>query len=318
MLSSQDHSGLITSLIGIIAVVMVAVGFSVVTDIKFSVPRSPQALNAELSIAEQELQNLDSNRKRLATRLTLAEERVQQANQQLATIRATPTAQTKHLETLTSSRDHLRQDIPLIEEKFVRYRANYRKQTWDRAVGQDLGTVTAGGREYRRAVIKRVTEVGLEIDYEGGMARIHAPDLDPAIRERFQWDAGERSQRLREESSHQRAVMGDGRPKPPAKLAAPPTAPPIPATANLSDPARVKGLRSAVVQAAAKVQQISTHLSDARNAVAAGQKVVPGTLETWGSRIARIETSLAAAKHHLVLAKANLAAVAPADPAAAP
>ena len=51
--------------------------------------------------------------------------------------------------------------------------------TSDRAVGTLKGR---GGREYPQAVIEPITDVGLEIDYAGGMARIQAPDLVKRLR----------------------------------------------------------------------------------------------------------------------------------------
>jgi hypothetical protein len=48
------------------------------------------------------------------------------------------------------------------------------------------------GREYLQATILRVTDVGLEIRHEDGIARIQAPDLDSKWQDRFQWKDDER------------------------------------------------------------------------------------------------------------------------------
>jgi hypothetical protein len=51
-----------------------------------------------------------------------------------------------------------------------------------------IGTLTLrGDREYREAVITRVTEVGLEIRHQHGIARILSAELGPKWQNRFQW-----------------------------------------------------------------------------------------------------------------------------------
>jgi hypothetical protein len=204
MLSNDDHSGLFTFLIGMIVVVLAAVGLSMFADVKFSVSRSPKALQKEIETGAEELESLTDRRGKLARRLAQGEEHAQTAQQTRTSLRCELTDQAQRLAALTETRDQLRQAIPLTEVEFESYRANYRKQTWDRAVGQALGTLKVrGGREYRQAIIKRVTEVGLEIEFEGGgKARIQAPDLDPAVQDRFQWNDEERRQLLRRSATN--------------------------------------------------------------------------------------------------------------------
>lgn len=83
--------------------------------------------------------------------------------------------------------------IAAMEQEFSRYRKGYRDQARAGAIGQSLGNLTIrGGREYRQAVITRVTGEGLEIRHENGLARLQAEDLAPALQERFQWNDEER------------------------------------------------------------------------------------------------------------------------------
>jgi hypothetical protein len=81
---------------------------------------------------------------------------------------------------------------------------------------------------------------------------------------------------------------------------------------------KVKQLRAAVEQARFKVSRLNSQLSDARAAMAIGQTAVSGSLETWRSRVNRLEASLVAANSELTIAQANLTAVAPATAVPAP
>ena len=318
MLSNEDHPGLFTFLIGMIVVVLAAVGLSLLVDVKFSVSRSPKSLQKEIETGAEELERLTDHHRELARRLAQGEEHAQTALQTRTSLRSEFAEQAQRLAALTESRDQLQQAIPLTEQEFERYRAEYRKQTWDRAAGQALGTLKVrGGREYRQAVIKRVTEVGLEIEFEGGgKARIQAPDLDPAVQDRFQWNDEERRQRLKEERDQQRAVAGPEPPKPAPKPTVKPVTPlPQPVAPPVSPASeQLKQLRSAVELARSKVDRLTTQLREARTAAARGENSVPGSLKTWVSRIAELEALLNAANQELAVARSNLAVVAPTSP----
>lgn len=318
MLSDEDHPGLFMFLIGLIVVVMTAVGLASLANVKFSVAHSSQSHSKELEDGAAELEQLTADHGKLARRLAQAEARAQAAQASQAARRSELAAQAQRLTALTARCTELQQTIPSTQEAFRRYRADYREQVWDQAVGEALDTLTLrDGREYRQAVIKRVTPVGLEINHEGGLARIQAPDLDPALQERFQWNAEERRSFMKENQAQRPSPSVDLPkmvPPPTVKPAVPTPPPPAPAAPALA--ADLKQLRSAVVVASSKVARLNTQLSDARAAAAAGQTAVPGSLETWRSRIANLEASLTRANNALTIAKANLAAAAPAAPPA--
>jgi hypothetical protein len=87
----------------------------------------------------------------------------------------------------------LRAAIASVDGDFSSYRADYRRKAWSAGVGESLGNLKVrNGREYVQATILRVTDVGLEIRHEDGIARIQAPDLDPKWQDRFQWEDDER------------------------------------------------------------------------------------------------------------------------------
>lgn len=83
--------------------------------------------------------------------------------------------------------EQLRNMTILLETDFSRRRAKYRSKTWSAAVAKYFGNFKVrNGRESLQATITRVTDVGLEIRHEGGIARIQAPDLDFKLQNRFQ------------------------------------------------------------------------------------------------------------------------------------
>ena len=326
MFSDEDHPGLFMFLIGLIVVVMTAVGLSVFADKKFSLSGPPSTLKKDLQGGTEEIQRLTDYGNELSRRLAIDEPRAQAAREKRTSLRRQLAEQTKRLADLPAECAQLAQAIPLMEEEFQLYREKYRKQTWESAAGEALGTLTIRGREYRQAVIRLVTEVGLEIDFEGGgKARIQATDLDRTLQDRFQWDDEERRQHLKQEREQQDFVTRGGAPKtpaipsksPPATPAKPAPAPPTPPRpAATPELAQLAQLRGAVTLARAKVEALNSQLNEARAAIAAGQTSIPGSLKTWRELVAVLEPNLAKAKTALTVAKANLAAVAPADPAA--
>jgi len=77
---------------------------------------------------------------------------------------------------------------------------------------------------------------------------------------------------------------------------------------------RLSAAQAAVRLADTRMQVITTQLNEARNAIAAGRKSVPGSLETWQARASRLQLAQIKARAELDLAKADLAALAPGAP----
>jgi hypothetical protein len=192
--------------------------------------------------------------------------------------------------------------------EFARYRTKYRDTTWAEAVGQPLGNLTSpGGREYRQAVIVRVTDVGLEIRHEEGTARVQAPDLDPALQERFQWNDEERRARLKQELDSQECATSSPDPATVADAGAGGTHPFKDETV-LPDAGKLEALRGNVRAWKSKVAQLNAARNETRSkATSRIQSSIPGTLETWQARTARLENDLSLAKAELAAAQAILA-----------
>jgi hypothetical protein len=77
----------------------------------------------------------------------------------------------------------------------------------------------------------------------------------------------------------------------------------------------VAALRRLVIGWKSKVSKLRYERSVAlSNSGYGGQTSVPGSLETWGAKAERLGNELVRAQSELVVAKSNLAAVAPGDP----
>jgi hypothetical protein len=93
---------------------------------------------------------------------------------------------------LVSKKAELAAALASQEAAFVKYRADYRISSWHSAVGDSVGTLrTTDGREYRDVTISRVTEDGIQIRHEHGIARISSAHLGDAWHKRFQWTGTE-------------------------------------------------------------------------------------------------------------------------------
>ena len=188
-----------------------------------------------------------------------------------------------------------------------------------------LDTLTIrGGRAYQQATIARVTDVGLEIRHEHGIARIQAPDLDSKLQDRFQWSGEERRSRLEEERENHEGEAakeaagetdGIGSGEAVAEPIPAPQMKRIPPTHPPEDPEKLQRLRLQVSGWTAKVSQLRIDRAEASSRASYGnQSSVPGSLETWVARSARLGRELLRAQAALAAAKADLATLAPNDP----
>ncbi|MES2660755.1 MAG: hypothetical protein V4689_19170 [Verrucomicrobiota bacterium] len=323
MLSPEDHPGIFYFLVGIVVIVLTAVGLSMMIDKRFKFSTGVGEIKRDIAAASAELSELRASHDlRLAT---LAEEKSKRepasAGRQETLAKHAALAQRKT--ELSASRENLRAAISAMELAFSEYRAGYRRRTWTKAVGEEVGNLSIrGGKEYRQVAITKVTDVGLEIRHEHGIARIQAPDLDTQWQERFQWNDEERRVRLKEESASIEGtpvVAGDEASEVSRKKVAVVVAPPKTARVKkVADPEqaeKLKSLRTQYIGWKSKVSRLKNDQAEASsNAGYGGQSSVPGSLETWKSKAARLSRELSRARIELSKAKARLAADSPADP----
>ena len=324
MLSSEDHPGVFTFMVGMIVVVMVAVGLSVVADKHRVFSGGTGELKREISASAFEISELSAQTAAQALLLENASSSLSKGSNAHRELSAQLETQRQRQAAMEKSRLEIREAITALEGDFSRYRATYRQKNWTAAVGESLGTLTIrGGRAFQQATITRVTDVGLEIRHEHGIARIQAPDLEPKMQDRFQWSDEERRSRLKEEEENlmgkpdkvdSEIVAGE---EAVAEVIADPPVPTVNRYQNpnaAEDAEKLRLLRFKVSGWNAKVRKLRSDRMEASSRGSYGnQASVPGSLETWVARSARLGRELLRAQAALAVAKSELAAVSPND-----
>ncbi len=306
MFYSQDHPAVFSALVGLIVLVMTAVGLSLLVDRRFQFSSGSRQMEKDFAADALVLETLRDRHDRHTRTLESQTGRETQASY------GEWMEKTEELEKATADLSvlsaELAAEIASLEEEFREYRAEYRRTTWAAAEGEILGNLRLrGGKEYRDAKIKRVSTVGLEILHADGLARIQGPDLDRALQDRFQWDAEERHLALARERENRSLVTRaeSSGTAPTAK----PARQPAPVHADLGS------LRFRVRAWRAKVDVLSAQTAEAdSNASLGGRISVPGSLETWQARAGRLRNELERAGMELSVARSRLSAVAPGDP----
>ncbi|MES2922917.1 MAG: hypothetical protein V4819_15285 [Verrucomicrobiota bacterium] len=330
MLSADDHPGVFTFLVGMIVVVMAAVGLSIMADKHRSFSRGESELHREIHLGASEITELTTRKDESSLRLAEGGGKLRMGSQAHKEVSARLETIHQRQAALEKSRIQLGESIAALDVSFSRYRADYRSKEWELAVGESLDTLTIrGGRDFQQATITRVTDVGLEIRHDHGIARIQAQDLDAKMQDRFQWGDEERRSRLEEERNNREGKSAKEVPAEPdvianGEAAAQQIAPtPVPQmnrrqkTIPAVDPEKLKLLRLQVSGWSAKVSKLRIDRAEASSRASyRDQSSVPstGSLETWVARSARLGRELLQAQGALAAARADLATLAPNDP----
>ncbi|MEO6476582.1 hypothetical protein [Luteolibacter sp.] len=303
---------------------MTAVGLSTMMDKRFKFSSGAGEIKRDVALQAEEVADLSARYELRSA--TLLEEQTKRGP--LAAVRqqaeALIAASAKRKSDLLAAKDNLRGAITAMDAAFANYRADYRRKTWAKAVGQEVGNLAIrGGREYRQVTITKVTDVGLEIRHEHGIARIQAPDLDAEWQDRFQWTDEERRARLKEESDNldPTPLVADVDPSegPVEEVEIPVNAPSkrvaVRKVDDTAETENLERLRTLVVGWKSKVSRLQAERAEASsNAGYGNQTSVPGSLETWKAKASRLGRELSRAQTECTLAKAKLAAISPDDP----
>jgi DNA repair exonuclease SbcCD ATPase subunit len=311
MLDNDEQSGVFTFMVGIIVLVLAGVGLSLLVDRRFSFSQGKAALETVIKANEEDLADLTARKDDLQADLERHVPRRTGNAAELAQLTTASADLGKRLDEARMQVGSLENEIPKLEEGFSHYRDQYRQSEWTRAVGESLGSLTIrGGREYRHAVIARVTDVGLEIRHEEGIARLQAPDLSAELRDRFQWDDARRTRALQEEIRHHDEVTKTADPGE-VTIGKPSRAGAV--VRETPDQENLAKLRADVVRLKTRVVSLKSEHSTARSQASSGAPSVPGSLETWSARATRLGSDLAKARAALALARERLATVSPGD-----
>ncbi len=321
MLSSNDEqSGAMWLLAGLIVLVFAGVFLSLLADKRFSFSNGRKSAAIQY---QEDGQRLESLRTRVAEARADWESRcvpLLGQDDALERLRAEAGRLAGRADRLRERRELLETGIEEAEEAFRTYRSRYRAQVWAEATGEEIAEFHApGGKIYKNAVIRRVSATGLEIRHEEGNSRFLPSELDETWNERFQWDEAEMEAHLKAENERDRRHHEAGRrkkPRPAPEVAAKPRkAPrreqPRPEEAERQ---RIEMLRQAVIEARERLSQVESEVMRARaEARSSKGRSVPGSLETWEQRAARLEASSIKLRAQYFSARGKLAAIAPGD-----
>ncbi len=188
MLLPDEHSGIYTFLVGIVVIVLVAVGLSMLMEKRFAFSSGGLRLEREVASQGEVVVGLRERVDSAAVGLTAVAGPRARAVETLRRTRLKSTAVLKRKADLSAARDGLRAEIGKTEQAFLDYRVGYQRDSRAGAVGEKIGTLTLrDGRSYQDVVITKVTDEGLEIRHPDGFARIRAPDLGADWQDRFHW-----------------------------------------------------------------------------------------------------------------------------------
>ena len=207
MLSNDDHPGLFTFLVGLIVIVFVGVGLSMLVDRRFKYSKKASVTAREVDAVGLELERLERQWREASDQLSKVAPERQRILDASETAREAFENRKPRIAELMESSGKIQVSIKDLESEFADYREKYRSSARAAAEGEELGDLSIpGGRIYQDAVITRVTDVGLEIRHKDGFARVQAPDLDRKLRDRFQWDDEKRRAKLDEEIANRRLL----------------------------------------------------------------------------------------------------------------
>lgn len=316
MLSNEEHPGIFTFMVGMIVLVMAGVGLSLVVDKRLKASTAAVATQNETGEDNRELDELNSIYSDRSVGLLNAESSQRTGAQTLRNLSAQVQTLRERQAQLEKTRDQLRSSSATLEEKFSLYRADYRRKTWAAAAGQKVGTLTVrDGREYHDVTITRVTEVGLEIRHEHGIARIQTPDLDQEMQDHFQWNDAERLDHLKKEIESEHSIEEDAETLKTSAGGSTVTGhvkkknPDQDMEKLMLSRRNVSAWRLKVIQLSSEKIEASSHDASYGN-----QSSVPGSLETWSAKDARLGNELIRARTALAIAKSDLGQLAPGDP----
>ena len=100
----------------------------------------------------------------------------------------------------------IRSEVRGLQDELIDYRGRYRSWARANAVGERFPELRgSNGKIYKEVVIRKVTEVGLEVRHSGGTARIQHHELPAALADRFQFSVTDAQEVLAVEAERARA-----------------------------------------------------------------------------------------------------------------
>lgn len=280
----DDRSGIAVILGGLILVVLLGAGLSLVSDPTVEEQKEEVSeatgkvadLKAELVDLEEEKRK---NKERIArqSEFELLERKWKDAEKSLVDLRAR-----KREEEAA---------IVQLEKDFSEYRESYRNMVWRKAVGRTYSEfVTGAGKTYREVTIKAVTAREIKLAHVAGTASVPVADLPPALREELQLNILEAAGILEEEQRKEEDLIENRRLEA-ARKKAEEEERRRKARRGGKDPEAAQELTELEAEYSTvrtKLQGVRRDFLEARRKSGGRQKSPPGSLETWAQRAARL------------------------------
>lgn len=185
----DDRSGLVTFSLALTIIVLASVALSMLVQKRFHFSDTKGVLEQEIHQEAEEIQFLRATLAQAETNFqSLANGADDRVRRHAAAIAKRTSLQEKR-DDLTRRKGETEKAIETLVDQIDRYRSDYRKVSWQKAIGESLPKLrTRDGRDYEQVVIVKVTGSGLEVRHEHGYANILARDLGDEWQDRFQWD----------------------------------------------------------------------------------------------------------------------------------
>jgi chromosome segregation ATPase len=303
---SNEQSGTVGFLVGIIILVFAGIVFSLLADKRFKFSSGKASLEEDIADGNRQIAKLEA---RVEVSKELWKQTVQPLEKQPDELRAAADRARESSRRLVDLRQRLKAlelELLAADDAFRGYRDEYRQQVRLAAIGEELPELQSrGGRTYSDVTVTRVTSAGVEFQHSQGISRLRPEDLDESWQERFQWHP---------EEAPAAAVA------PPVAKIAPAGRPPedeLSAEDRAKEEAEKKlaGLRRDVTESLRYIQKAEAELSRAQNEARNSRaRSVPGSLETWAEKVKRMESMSEKFRAQYVAARAKLATAAPDDP----
>lgn len=306
---SNEQSGTVGFLVGIIILVFAGIFFSLLADKRFKFSSGKASLEESVNDGRRHVAKLEGQ---LEASKELWKKKVQPLEKQPEVLRAAADEARESGSRLVSLRQRLKAaeaELLAVEEGFRAYRDQYRKQVRLAAVGEELPELQSlSGRTYSQVTVTRVSVDGLDFKHSHGIGRLGPDELDESWRERFQWHPEEQPKAAPPVAKAPAVVNAQPAGKPRGEKGSPAPDPKEEAAKKLA------GLRRDVTEALRFLQKAEGELGRARaEAQNSRARSVPGSLETWEDKVKRMESLAEKFRGQYNAARAKLAAVAPDD-----
>lgn len=310
-----DFCGVNGLLLGFAGLVMVGVAITGLIDRRGEFSTASTRLKAEVQAGAEKVAALEARRQKFADRFAGLDGPARTQAQEKEELQRRKTGQQARIAGLRADRESLERQLEALRLGFATYRVDYRRQAWSDAVGEKLPQIALrNGRVFHGVTISRVSEAGLEVSHEGGLARIECKDLDVSWQDRFQWTdderAGIRPAPVRVEEVVQAPPVREApRPAPPPKpsprpVQPSPPSPPVTPGTRLTLEERRK-LKEQVDRWQWTVDDLQQQYQNA--SASAGRSSTSRTSAASDPQLAQIAARLSQARIELAGARARLA-----------